>query len=81
MGRAAQAALDFVGKEVQRQAFPSYQRQPDFDRVWNGFTLLVEESLQQAETWSDALDEFEGRGQIALMTIHKSKGTFRKPST
>ena len=70
----AQAALDFIGVEVLRRAFPSYQRQPDFDRVWNGFTLLLQESLQHAETWSGALDEFEGLGQIPLMTIHKSKG-------
>lgn len=72
--QAAQAALDFIGSQVIRQVFPSYQRQPDFDRVWNGFTLLLQESLEDAETWSDALDEFEGLGQIALMTIHKSKG-------
>jgi hypothetical protein len=71
---AAQAALDFIGTEVLRQAFPSYRRQPDFDRVWNGFTLLLQESLQNADTWPDALDEFEGLGQVALMTIHKSKG-------
>lgn len=71
---AAQAALDFIGTEVLRQAFPAYQRQPDFDRVWNGFKLLLQESLQHSESWSDALDEFEGLGQIALMTIHKSKG-------
>lgn len=71
---AARAALDFIGVEVLRRAFPSYQRQPDFDRVWNGFTLLLQESLQHAETWSGALDEFEGLGQIPLMTIHKSKG-------
>ncbi|MBL8844539.1 MAG: ATP-dependent helicase [Hyphomicrobium zavarzinii] len=71
---AAQAALDFVGAEVLRRAFPSYQRQSDFDRVWNGFRLLLQECLQHAESWSGALDEFEGLGQIALMTIHKSKG-------
>ncbi|WP_337998311.1 ATP-dependent helicase [Oleispirillum naphthae] len=70
----AQAALDFVGLKALRQAFPSYQRQPDFDRVWNGFKLLLQESLENAETWSGALDDFEGFGQIALMTIHKSKG-------
>lgn len=71
---AAQVALDFIGGGVLRRAFPAYQRQPDFDRVWNGFTLLFQESLQHAETWSVALDEFEGLGQVALMTIHKSKG-------
>jgi len=73
-GEAAQAALDFIGTQVLRRAFPSYQRQPDFDRVWNGLVLLLRECLDHADTWSDALDEFEGFGQIALMTIHKSKG-------
>jgi len=71
---ASRAVLDFIGAPVLRRAFPSYQRQTDFDRVWNGFMLLLRESLEHAETWSDALDEFEGRGQVALMTIHKSKG-------
>ena len=71
---AARAALEFIGPQVLRRAFPSYQRQPDFDRVWNGFVRLLQESLEHANTWSDALDEFEGLGQIALMTIHKSKG-------
>lgn len=73
-GEAAQAALDFIRTQVLRRAFSSYQRQPDFDRVWNGFVLLLRECLDHADTWSDALDEFEGLGQIALMTIHKSKG-------
>lgn len=71
---AAQAALDFIGAQVLRRGFPAYQRQPDFDRVWNGFVLLLRECLSHAETWIDALDEFEGLGQIPLMTIHKSKG-------
>lgn len=70
----ARAALDFIGSGVLRRAFPSYQRQPDFDRIWNGFTLLLQECLEHAETWSSALDDFEGLNQIALMTIHKSKG-------
>jgi superfamily I DNA/RNA helicase len=69
----ARATLDFIGAQVVRRAFPSYQRQHDFDRVWNGFVLLLRECLVHAETWLDALDEFEGLGQIALMTIHKSK--------
>ncbi|ABI67841.1 3'-5' exonuclease [Syntrophomonas wolfei] len=68
------AALDFIGDQVLRRAFPSYQRQHDFDRVWNGFLLLLRECLVNTETWSGTLDEFEGIGQTALMTIHKSKG-------
>ena len=71
---AARTALGFFGQQVLRRAFPAYQRQPDFNRVWSGFVQLLQECLQHTDTWSDALDEFEGLGQIALMTIHKSKG-------
>lgn len=71
---AAQAAIDFIGTQVLRRTFPSYQRQADYDRVWNGLVLLLRECLEHSDTWADALDEFEGLGQIALMTIHKSKG-------
>lgn len=35
---------------------------------------MLRECLEHVETWSDALDELEGLGQIVLMTIHKSKG-------
>jgi len=72
--QAVQKAIDFIGIDVLRRAYPSYQRWSDFDRVWNGFTLLLQESLQHANTWLEALNEFEGIGQIPLMTIHKSKG-------
>lgn len=70
----ARTALDFIGEQVVRRAFPNYRRQTDFNRVWNGIVLLLQECLTHAKTWSDSLDEFEGVGQIPLMTIHKSKG-------
>jgi superfamily I DNA/RNA helicase len=70
----AQDILSFVGASRLRQTFVAYQRQQDFDRVWQGFILLLNESAEEADTWSELLDEFEGFGQIPLMTIHKSKG-------
>ncbi len=70
----AAQVLDFVGASVIRRAFAAYQRQQDFERVWDGFVQLLSECASQANAWSGALDEFEGLGQIALMTIHKSKG-------
>lgn len=71
---SASAALNFIGENVLRRALPSYKRQQDFNRVWNGFLLLFKECLAYSETWGEALDEFEGLYQITLMTIHKSKG-------
>ncbi len=66
--------LDFVGATILKRAFPAYQRRQDFDRVWEGFVVLLAESSESAASWTDVLDQFEGLGQVALMTIHKSKG-------
>ncbi|GEM90198.1 UvrD-helicase domain-containing protein [Oceanithermus desulfurans] len=67
-------ALDFIGTSVLQRTFPSYHRQADFNRVWEGFVLLLEKSLLNTDSWAAALDKFEGIGQVPLMTIHKSKG-------
>lgn len=67
-------ARGFLGVSSIRQAFPAYNREQDFERAWNGFTTLLAECAGVADSWSSALDEFEGKGQVPLMTIHKSKG-------
>ncbi|SIR00105.1 UvrD-helicase domain-containing protein [Marinobacterium stanieri] len=70
----AQMLLEFVGRPVLRQSFPAYQRERDFERVWRGFVILLKECAEHSSSWTEALDEFEGVGQVALMTVHKSKG-------
>ena len=70
----AQAALDFVGESTIRQGSPAYQRDTDYNRVWDGFNILLAESASSNETWAKSLDRFEGIGQVMLMTVHKSKG-------
>ncbi|WP_376745794.1 3'-5' exonuclease [Sinorhizobium psoraleae] len=40
----------------------------------DAFRLHLAASVNEAATWADALDAFEGTGQIPLMTVHKSKG-------
>lgn len=67
-------AIDFVGVETLRQAFPGYGRDADFERVREGCELLLIECAEVEATWCDILDRFEGRGQVPLMTVHKSKG-------
>ncbi|GEL44441.1 DNA helicase [Methylorubrum extorquens] len=66
--------LEGVGEASVRQATAAYHRETDFLRIRSGFTALLGECLAQASSWSDALDRFEGKGQVPLMTIHKSKG-------
>ena len=73
-GQLTTLIVDMIGEDNIRQANPSYQRQADFDRVREGLVALLDESLTDAESWPDALDRFEGKNQVPLMTIHKSKG-------
>lgn len=70
----AEILLEFVGKPVLRQFFSAYQRERDFERVWSGFITLLKECAERSCSWREVLDEFEGIGQVALMTVHKSKG-------
>lgn len=67
-------ALDFVGVARLRQAYPEYRRDADFQRVRDGFRDLLRECVENATDWGEVLDRFEGKDQVPLMTIHKSKG-------
>lgn len=67
-------ALAFARAERLRRAYPEYQRDADFTRVSDGFGLLLRECAADAVNWTEVLDRFEGKGQVPLMTIHKSKG-------
>lgn len=66
--------LEFVGESTLRHCFVEYQRKMDFERVWSGLVALLLESVEGNSSWQSLLDSFQGFGQIALMTIHKSKG-------
>ncbi len=66
--------LTFLSREVLRNASPSYRREQDLDRVSDGVKELLRESVVDSTEWSQVLDQFEGVGQLPLMTIHKSKG-------
>lgn len=66
--------IDEIGEASIRQSTPSYSRVSDFNRVRSGFIALLEECRAGGGTWTDVLDRFVGKGQVPLMTVHKSKG-------
>ena len=66
--------FEFITPSILQQAIPAYRREADFERVRTGFVTFLEECAEQSSSWKHALDEFEGLDQVALMTIHKSKG-------
>ncbi|MBG0511064.1 ATP-dependent helicase [Agrobacterium sp. MOPV5] len=73
-GEIVERLIDNVGEQEIRTLSASYQRDRDFDRVKAGLVALLRESLESARTWLEALDRLQGKDQIALMTVHKSKG-------
>ena len=70
----ANILLAFVTTAALRQSFPAYQQEMEFKRVWTGFVTLLKECAEHNSSWNDTLNEFEGTDQVALMTVHKSKG-------
>jgi superfamily I DNA/RNA helicase len=74
VGPLVLSLIEKIGEPVLRSASPAYHRDADFTRVVDGFIALLVESVDAAASWGDALDRFEGVNQVALMTIHKSKG-------
>lgn len=69
-----QAALEFLEIPRLQSAFPMYRRESDFNRLREAFETHLENCMRGAQSWTEALDDFEGIGQVQLMTIHKSKG-------
>ena len=63
-----------IGEDAIRQSTPSYSRSIDFSRIRSGFEALLEECRATGGTWSEVIDRFEDKGQVSLMTVHKSKG-------
>jgi superfamily I DNA/RNA helicase len=70
----ANLAIVGIDEMAVRRASPTYFRDSDYARVREGFVLLLQESSNGAGSWTNALDRFEGQSQVALMTVHKSKG-------
>lgn len=66
--------IEEIGEDAIRQSTPSYSRSIDFSRIRSGFEALLEECRATGGTWTEVLDRFEGKGQVPLMTVHKSKG-------
>ena len=66
--------LDFIGRERLIAAHPAYAQGDWFAKVIAAAQRHLHASSVGAANWTAALDAYEGRHAIPLMTIHKSKG-------
>ena len=67
--------IDFWGEEGIKAYFPEYNQGTYLnDRLKKFSELLWIEIIAANKVWKDAIDNFNGKNSISIMTIHKSKG-------
>ncbi|MFS8182246.1 UvrD-helicase domain-containing protein [Pseudovibrio denitrificans] len=69
-----QSILKFVGEAKLRGTVPTYRRDKDYFRARTGLECLLKESAVGETNWAVVAGNFDGVGQVPLMSIHKSKG-------
>ena len=73
--RAVVAAVyDFLERDRLVSAHTAYRQGDWFERVIEGAAMHLCASASEANDWTEALDIYEGKHAVPLMTIHKSKG-------
>ena len=70
----ATAILDSLGTTTLSQLAPDYANPARFDAIYSATITFLKECAGSAETWHEAIAQFQGRNQVKLMTVHKSKG-------
>ena len=66
--------LDFLGEDSIKLLYPEYRQGDWYAHVIGKAVSYLFQSCQNSTGWTSALDNFEGRNSLPLMTIHKSKG-------
>ena len=63
-----------ISYEKFASKFQRYKSKDYFDNLVDGFKRLVWIEYKETKDWIKAIDNFEGKNSIPIMTIHKSKG-------
>jgi superfamily I DNA/RNA helicase len=70
----ADKVFNFLNLDDVSRAFFEYHKREALEIAVEGFVNHLVSSAETTESWSDCIDAFEGKEQIPLMTVHKSKG-------
>ncbi len=70
----ATAIFDSLGTTTLSQLAPDYSNPARFAAIHSATIKFLQECADLAETWQEAITQFQGRNQVKLMTVHKSKG-------
>ena len=74
VSRLLETIVGFVRINQIKLLHPEYRQGSWFESVLTQVGKHLAHSCQAGESWNTALDDFEGRDAVPIMTIHKSKG-------
>lgn len=66
--------IEYISYEKFASKFQQYKAKDYFDDLVDKFKRLVWSEYNETKDWIKAIDNFEGKNSIPIMTIHKSKG-------
>lgn len=66
--------VEDISYEKFASKFQQYQSKDYFDNLVDSFKRLVWIEYEETNDWIKAIENFEGKNSIPIMTIHKSKG-------
>ncbi|RRJ26563.1 ATP-dependent helicase [Lachnoanaerobaculum gingivalis] len=66
--------IKYISYEKFASKFQQYKSRDYFDNLVEQFKRLVWIEYDETKDWIKAIDNFEGKNSIPIMTIHKSKG-------
>ena len=66
--------IEDISYEKFASKFQQYKSRDYFDKLVDQFKKLVWIEYDETKDWIKAIDNFEGKNSISIMTIHKSKG-------
>lgn len=66
--------VEYISYEKFASKFQQYKSKDYFDDLVDKFKRLVWIEYNETKDWIKAIDNFEGKNSIPIMTIHKSKG-------
>ncbi|HBG1895335.1 TPA: ATP-dependent helicase [Clostridioides difficile] len=66
--------VEYISYEKFASKFQKYKSKDCFDDLVDKFKKLVWIEYNETKDWIKAIDNFEGKNSIPIMTIHKSKG-------
>jgi superfamily I DNA/RNA helicase len=67
-------AVEFLNLNAFRRVYRSYSTDDSLQIAHDAFLEHLANCAEDANTWSECIDAFDGVGQVPLMTVHKSKG-------